>query len=61
MKQLKEKNFAQVVRERFAALGGIELDLPKRDPIREPPEFDCRDSDHAESGHKQSRTPRFDN
>jgi hypothetical protein len=33
------------------------LDLPKRDPIREPPEFDCRDSDHAESGHKQSRTP----
>jgi plasmid stability protein len=27
------------IRRRFAAIGGIELDLPPREPIREPPEF----------------------
>ena len=28
------------VRARFAPLGGIDLELPPRDPVREPPHFD---------------------
>ena len=28
------------VRARFAPLGGVDLDLPPREPIREPPRFD---------------------
>jgi plasmid stability protein len=35
---LKE-NLAHVVRRRFAPLGGVELELPPRDPIRKPPDF----------------------
>ena len=35
---LKE-NLADVVRRRFAPLGGVELELPPRDPIRKPPDF----------------------
>lgn len=27
------------IRGRFAAIGGVELELPARDPIREPPDF----------------------
>lgn len=27
------------IRSRFAAIGGVELELPARDPIREPPDF----------------------
>lgn len=30
-------NLAEAIRQRFAALGGVELDLPPRDPAREPP------------------------
>lgn len=30
-------SIAASIRRRFAALGGVELDLPSRDPIREPP------------------------
>jgi plasmid stability protein len=33
-------NFADAIRQRFAKLGGIELQLPRRDPIRRAPEFD---------------------
>jgi antitoxin FitA len=32
-------DLAQAIRERFAAFGGIELELPKRDRLRQPPEF----------------------
>ena len=32
-------NLAQAIRARFAPLGGVELQLPPRDPIREPPDF----------------------
>jgi antitoxin FitA len=32
-------NLADIVRRRFAPLGGVELELPPRDPIREPPDF----------------------
>jgi plasmid stability protein len=29
-------NLAQVIHQRFAALGGVELRLPRRDAVREP-------------------------
>lgn len=31
---------AQVIRARFAPLGGVELDIPPREPMRDPPSFD---------------------
>ena len=33
-------NLARAIRERFAPLGGVELRLPERQPMREPPHFD---------------------
>ena len=33
------KDFIERIRTRFAELGGVELDLPPRGPMREPPEF----------------------
>lgn len=33
------ENLADIVRRRFAPLGGVELELPRRDPIRKPPDF----------------------
>jgi plasmid stability protein len=35
-----EKNLASAIRARFAPLGGVELDLPPRQPMRKPPQFD---------------------
>jgi len=32
-------NLAERIRARFAPLDGVELDLPPREPIREPPRF----------------------
>lgn len=34
------KDFIEGIRARFAELGGVELELPPRGPMREPPEFD---------------------
>ena len=34
------KGLADAIRERFAPFGGVELDLPPREPMREPPQFD---------------------
>ena len=34
------ENLASVIRARFAPLGGVELDLPPRSPLRKPPRFD---------------------
>ncbi len=34
------ENFAEKVRRLFAPLGGVELELPKREPVGPPPEFD---------------------
>ena len=31
------RNLAEAIRRRFAPLGGVELRLPVREPIREPP------------------------
>ena len=33
------KNLGQAIHDRFAAIGGVELDLPARGPMREPPSF----------------------
>jgi plasmid stability protein len=32
-------NLAESIRRRFSKLGGVELKLPKREPIRQPPDF----------------------
>ena len=32
-------NLAQAIRARFAPLGGVKLDIPPREPMREPPQF----------------------
>ncbi len=33
------RNLVESIRRRFTAIGGIELDLPPREPMREPPDF----------------------
>lgn len=33
-------NLAEAIRNRFAPLGGVDLPLPPREPMREPPRFD---------------------
>jgi len=33
------KNLGQVIHARFAAIGGVDLELPARGPMREPPSF----------------------
>lgn len=33
-------DLAQAIRARFAPLGGVELDISPREPMREPPSFD---------------------
>ena len=34
------KDLASAIRARFAPLGGVELDLPPREPMRGPPQLD---------------------
>ena len=34
------ENLAQAIRSRFARFGGVELDLPSREPMREPSRFE---------------------
>ena len=33
------RDLASTIRARFAPLGGVELDLPPREPMREPPQL----------------------
>ena len=33
------KDLVRAIRSRFAPLGGVELDVPPREPMREPPDF----------------------
>ncbi|EJT02052.1 hypothetical protein [Rhizobium sp. CCGE 510] len=33
------RNLADAIRARLLSIGGIELDIPPREPIREPPDF----------------------
>lgn len=35
-----EPNLAEAIRRRFAPLGGVDLELPLREPVGEPPSFD---------------------
>ena len=34
------KNLGRVIHRRFAAIGGVDLELPRREAMREPPSFD---------------------
>ena len=34
------ENLASAIRARFAPLGGVELEAPRRSPMRNPPRFD---------------------
>ena len=34
------KGLGTAIHERFKPFGGVELDLPPREPMREPPKFD---------------------
>ena len=34
------EKLGSAIRARFAPLGGVELDIPPREPMREPPHFD---------------------
>lgn len=42
MPERKNKNLAESIRQRFAPLGGVELELPKRDSLRQLPALDPR-------------------
>ena len=35
-----ENGLGSLIRARFAPLGGVELEIPPRGPMREPPHFD---------------------
>jgi plasmid stability protein len=37
-KTMSSRNLAAAVHDRFAALGGVELEIPVREPMREPPQ-----------------------
>lgn len=39
-KPLARKDLASAIRARFAPLGGVELDIPPRSPMRRTPRFD---------------------
>ena len=39
-KDAPQLNLAQAIRRHFEPLGGVELDIPPRQPIRQPPNFD---------------------
>ena len=34
------RNLARTIRSRFAAFGGLDLEFPRRDPLRDPPRFE---------------------
>ena len=38
--QPEQENLASAIRARFAPLGGVELEIPPRSPMRKPPQFD---------------------
>ena len=43
--QPQQKNLASAIRARFAPLGGVELDIPPRSPMRLPSRFDQDNDD----------------
>ncbi|MCY3555709.1 MAG: hypothetical protein OXH56_10350 [Gemmatimonadetes bacterium] len=36
-------NLAEAIRARFAPLGCVELEIPPRESMRDPPDFECDD------------------
>jgi len=40
---LTGEELVRAIRSRFAPLGGVELELPPREPMREPPDFTADD------------------
>ncbi len=40
VKAAPAKNLAAAIRARFAPLGGVDLPIPPREPMRSPPEFE---------------------
>jgi len=36
----KPTSLYEAIRRRIASLGGVDLDIPRRQPLREPPRFD---------------------
>ncbi len=38
--EVPQKNLVDAIRERFAPFGGVELEIPKRESISEPPDFE---------------------
>jgi len=34
-----KSNLAEAIRQRFEPFGGVILEIPKRDPVRQPPDF----------------------
>ncbi len=38
--QPEQENLASAIRARFAPLGGVEMEIPPRSPMRKPPRFD---------------------
>lgn len=38
-RESEPENLASFIRECFAPFGGVDLELPPREPMREPPEF----------------------
>jgi hypothetical protein len=36
----KEGNLAEAIRKYFGPMGGVDLELPPRDPVRRPPDFE---------------------
>ena len=38
-KRSKRANLAELIRKRMEPLGGVELEIPPREPMREPPDF----------------------
>ena len=38
--QPEQENLASAIRARFTPLGGVELEIPPRSPMRKPPRFD---------------------
>jgi plasmid stability protein len=39
-RSMRKISLAEMIRHRFEPLGGVELELPQRSPIEEPPDFE---------------------
>jgi hypothetical protein len=58
MAKAKKKNLAESIRQRLAPFGGVELELPKRDPVRLPPAIDTTTATSRSAKGTRSRNNR---